>query len=479
MATTQVNDAAAMQLRVLCGPHAGCWLPLVSGSYSVGSDEACDVVLEGSQPRIAFAIYVGHQTLALEALMDGLRLEGRQVRGLCEVRPGVLFELGEWLFTVADAGAPWPDHPETLRPVRRDDGAPEQSSAVPDARNHADDEAPAEDVAAVPASANTPAEDVEFSGQPDPVLAPDVPAESRPTAEVTVRPRRAPPFWVVWLAGTALFLAVGTVVLVLSLRPDRSPPMADGGGIIRTLEQLAAAATGPQGDVNLEHLPDGRLRLAGRVATRRQKFDLLRQVRAAEPGVLIQVLADEDLEALTRDTLARFAGTDVELAGLHLGRLTLKGHVATGALRDKIVAAIWDGVPGLSSVDDAVTSNEDSLAVLHELLADANLGARISGRLERGSLIVTGSPDEAEHRRWLEVHGRLTARFGEQLPIVESFDAPLAARESSPPSPHRPEFRGDVVAVVMGQVPYALLRNGTKVATSPDAPAEAQWLPRQ
>ncbi len=110
-----------MELRVLSGPQAGCRLPLGAGLYRAGADECCDVVLEGlPDGQIAFVIYVGGRTLALEPLIEGLRIDGRPARGLCEFAAGAIFELQSWLFAVDEPDAPWP---QDIQSLRRREGA--------------------------------------------------------------------------------------------------------------------------------------------------------------------------------------------------------------------------------------------------------------------------------------------------------------------------------------------------------------------
>ncbi len=455
-----MKGAATTQFRVLCGPRAGCWLPLTAGTYSVGTNDGCDIVLEGAPLEgIVFAIYVGHETFALEAVAAGVRLDGRPVRGLRELQCGALLEVGNWLFTVDETDSPWPKDPESLRPPPKDE---EASSDVAIDRRLAADGAAAETVTAETVTAETAEEGAASESMAEATEQMQSPSLE---AQIVARVRSKPPFWVLWLAGTAAFLGFGTTALVFSLTPAgvRQDPDATRNPQ-SALERLTKSAA-DTGDVRLEQLPDGRFRLAGRVATRRQKLDLLRQARASSPTVLIQIVADDDLEALARDTLVRFSDADVEFAGVHRGRLTVKGHVATRAARDQIVAALWDGVPGLSSVDAQVTANEESLAALRELLGGADLAARLSGRLDGGHLIVEGAPTESERERWRGVRGELLSRFGEQLPIVESFATPVAGADA-PAQKVRPAVRGDIVAVVMGPVPYMLLRDGSKVATS-------------
>ncbi len=73
----------------------------------------------------------------------------------------------------------------------------------------------------------------------------------------------------------------------------------------------------------------------------------------------------------------------------------------------------------------------------------------------------------AERLKWAGVRGQLASRFGESLQIVERFTVrDLFSPPSALPLPHprTASSRDDVVAIVMGPMPYVLLRDGTKQA---------------
>jgi type III secretion system YscD/HrpQ family protein len=437
-----------MELRVLAGPQAGCCLPLTGGMYRAGADESCDVVLDGLPAgQIAFTLYVGQKAIALEAMAEGVQVEGRPARGLRELRPGGVFEFGPWLFAVDDPGAPWPQDVEALRGAR-DAGQPEDSAG---------------ELAESGEPADAPAPPSQESGGPEEGSAGEA-APSR--GEVPKAARRRLPFWLLGLVVTAAFLGCGVLALALSLTPAKSAPAPDPTHLASALGRIAASAGG---DVKLEHQPDGRVRLCGHVATRLQRTNLTRAARAVDPLVVVRLSVDEDLEKLARDALALFPNAGVEIAGLHGGRLTLTGHVAQARLRDQIVAAIKDGVPDLAAIDNQVGADDDALLAARELLAAAGLADRVTAQLDPrgGRLMVGGAPDDAQRDTWRGVRDALTARFGASLEIVEGFDPPpdaLHPASPRPPAARRAEEHEDIVAVVMGPVPYVLLRDGSKHA---------------
>ena len=47
------NSAPAVALYVFSGPHLGARLELAEGSWVLGSDDSCDIILSGLAPRHA------------------------------------------------------------------------------------------------------------------------------------------------------------------------------------------------------------------------------------------------------------------------------------------------------------------------------------------------------------------------------------------------------------------------------------------
>ncbi|THF57252.1 type III secretion system inner membrane ring subunit SctD [Pseudothauera rhizosphaerae] len=420
--------SGGLEFRVFTGGQAGCRLPLKPGLYRAGAGPACDILLERyPQGQIAFVLYVGHQEVALEAVDGELSLGGQPAQGLRPLTPGQVFALGERLFAVDHPGEAWPENPVVT---------------IAETPAETVDEARQETPGAAPADA-TPAAPQEPAAEPAPAPVAITPSDA---------PRRHLPFWALWLGGTALFLGVGILVLFLSLRPAPAPDRPDPGRIALALEQLIAATRG-HAELRLEPQPGGRLKLAGYVATREQKAELARAARAIAPSLLLQVSADEDMEGLVRDTLARFDGEGIEFAGLRFGELTLQGHVAAAALRDRVGETLFDDVPGLRLIHANVSAADDALVTMRDLLAEAGLDGHIAGRLDGNRLVVGGSPSDAERRTWNDIRRRLAARFGAALEIVENF------RTVSPQ-------RNDVVLAVRGKVPYVVLANGDKEGRS-------------
>ncbi|WP_129781733.1 type III secretion system inner membrane ring subunit SctD [Peristeroidobacter soli] len=445
-----------MELRVLSGPQAGCRLPLGAGTYRAGADETCDVVLEGlPEQQLAFVLYIGQRSIGLESLSDAVRLGGRCVTGLVALMQGQVFELDQWLFAVDDPQAPWPADPEALRKhVEPDTAAVESESPGGDEQTSLAAEGGADDM---PVTEQILSDDRREAQ----TVAPSTGADAAVSATAS---RRKVPFWVIGLAGTAAFLLCGVMVLVMSLAPSRSA--ADVEDSHRPVDELTRLAASAPGEVQFEHVGTARLKLTGTVATRAEKVKLTRDARAIEPAVLLQLSADEDLDALASDALSLFPQSGVALEKVHAGRLVLTGRVSEAKLRDQIVAALWDGVPGLKAIDSQVLAGDEVLGFLSAALNEAGLAGRIAGELDRndsGRLIVRGVLPDGDRPSWLGVHQKLEQRFGAALAIVEEIRAPGVLPPSVAP------VAQDIVAVVKGPMPYVLLRDGTKRAMSAGA----------
>lgn len=105
---------AGLELRILSGLHRGAFLPLAAEPLSVGSDEACDVVLvdEGVAPLHATvrALDCGYSIQR-----QGGAVCGRDGHPLADMLvPGACIALGPVWFSVDWEGQPWPTVPAAM-----------------------------------------------------------------------------------------------------------------------------------------------------------------------------------------------------------------------------------------------------------------------------------------------------------------------------------------------------------------------------
>lgn len=432
--------ASPLEFRVYTGPQAGCRLPLKSGLYRAGSTDECDLLLADCPPHsVAFVIYLGQQEIAIEAVATPLEVEGRAARGLTPLRPEQIFVAGDTLYSIVTTDAAWPEAPQ--RPLALSDTPPEADTEVPSNLSN--------EHAAAPGDA---AESLITPSTSD--LGLGLSSDTAPTPAPTRPERRRPPFWALWLGATALFIVLGLSVLLFSLQPAPRPEQPDPAALTLALEQVLAAESG-RAHLTLERVGEQRWRIRGHVISRAQLSELSRQLRAITPNLQLQLTADEDLLALSRDTLGRFADHAIELTALRFGELTLSGQVATAAQRDRISRTLFEDVPGLRTVHANISAADDALVALLELLAEAGLNDQIEGQQQGSRLLISGHLSPEQQDSWRALRHKLEQRFGPQLEIVENFHAIAPAQ------------RSDIVMAIMGPVPYVVMSNGTKEGRLP------------
>ena len=416
----QSNEA--VEFRILTGSQSGCRLTLKSGTYRAGADHDCDLLIEGAAAGApAFILFIGHRGVALEGVAEDIKIQGQVLHGFASLELGQVFSLASADFCITEPNAPSPND-EEIAAAR----LPRLEAQAPD---H-------------PPPLTAPIE------LPDETLAPPVEPE-HPTAP-PIAPVRSPkkrlPFWAVWLGSTAMFLAAGLAVLIASLQPSDAAAIRQPEDAGTALQRLIANAK-PYSKLNLSRRSDGSWQVSGNIATRKQLADFVASVRMTDADTQIRIAVDEDMEALAKETLHRFADLDVTLTRVKFGEITLDGNVRRAAQRDQLCRALFNDVPGLTNIHSEVSADDDIPVTLNELLVSEGLSSHIRGRFDDSQLIVTGFLPKEKATNWRTVRSTLEKRFGPKLSIVEKFSETASAQ-------------GRPVLSVLGAVPYVLLDTG-------------------
>lgn len=419
----------ALELRVLSGVHAGARAP-VEAVLRVGSDVDADIVLRDA--RIAAAA-----TLAADA--DGWTWTSPEAPPR-RLRLGEGLRLGAVLITVERGDAPWPD----VATVAVLEGEDEE-------RDPAEDEAGGEAVAAASrAVADAPA--AEGGHRPAPATAkpPPMVADAPPPA-----PRRAARSvpWPARIALALLAFAVLAVALVLALAPApaAAPPRAvpaayDRAGIDAVLAELGVAAT-----VRFEQRDDGAGALRGVVDDEARRDALAAALVRFTPRPALAVMTRADLLVLARD-LAQGAAPDLDVAAVGALGLRLTGVAASREAVDLALGRLQRELPPGVAVEDAVRLPADLVAAFRAELARSGL-SDLEVAWADGHMTVDGKVDRDGARRWERLLLDFNRRYGAYVPFTARVDAPLLRREA-------PQ---QVVAVVGGATPFAVLAGGRKV----------------
>lgn len=455
------EPGAQLELRVLAGARQGCRIPLRAGLYRMGSGARCDILIDTAAPDDGLVLYVGERGLALERL-------GAAAAALQLLVPGQCFALDAQLFAVDWSSALWPDSAAlAAAPMQgaEDAGLADTAAAAQPSAASAAELAPEAALAEAPAEGGPPATDAALAhpieqGEAAGAVAPG----ALPPLGKVVRTGRV---WR-WLAGATLVLGAGctTVYLVphrsgsTNDRHRSSAPPAHPVAASAPVDPLAAAvaAASDQGQLRLTRLADQRWRLSGYIHTSAQLSALAARLRQLAPDLRIDVAADDTLAQLARETLQRFAPQgEVELDELRDGQLSLRGLIGTEEELRSLRSALNEDLPALAAIHTGdVTCAEQALQVAQQLAEEAGLDNLLSWQREARQLHVRGRLDGAQQQRWLEVRQQFEARFGSSISLHEQLDV-------------KPAPRQDVVLIVGGRVPYALLRNGDKLGGALEA----------
>ena len=137
------SRGSAICLYVFSGPHLGACVELTEGSWVVGSDDACDIILTGLAPRHAVLDISSEENafpvLAVTPLDGPLRLQGEEPVEPAEadgpLRPaaGSAWYLGTTCFAWNRPGVPQESLVPELSPHARTVGAEEAASAEAEA----------------------------------------------------------------------------------------------------------------------------------------------------------------------------------------------------------------------------------------------------------------------------------------------------------------------------------------------------------
>ena len=205
------SRGSAICLYVFSGPHLGACVELTEGSWVVGADDACDIILTGLAPRHAVLDISSEENafpvLAVTPLDGPLRLQGEEPVEPAEadgpLRPaaGSAWYLGTICFAWNRPGVPQESLVPELSPHARTAGAEEAASA---------------EAEAVPAVTETAellptANDLGMDAGASETLLPDVP-ESSPARRVG------------WRALLLVLVAIFLLALSLMVRPADSDP---------------------------------------------------------------------------------------------------------------------------------------------------------------------------------------------------------------------------------------------------------------
>ncbi len=415
-----------VELRVLHGPQAGSRLTLAPGIYLLGTGDECEVMLSGPRMREAHASLDFNGETLIMSPADGevCDIRGTPLEQASTLTPGMAFELGGVWLTIDSIDAPWPD---------------------------------AEAIAAMAGLAQ-PAPATEAS-----------PATSAPAgASVTKHTATDPSQLPVRLALASIAL-VGIATLALSAwvvhsGSDELAPARQSGNPQPTdnalpLKELLARVA-PDMRMDIRRRSDGTIELVGYAPDAASRDHVLGQVRKLGGTAAVQVYADNELlESVRKVVAARNVPQRmmVSVSSVKNGRADITGAVANTNMRDGLVAAIRNDVPGILEVMGNLRSSEDLAVIFEDRLQSHGLSAKLQVLDRQPEFVVRGRLTESDIEKW----ERLMLDFHNEFAGILPVRATLTTLQRKPPV--------EVQMIVGGAMPFIVTDNGQKVGRGGDA----------
>lgn len=406
------SRGSSICLYVFSGPHLGACVELTEGSWVVGSDDACDIILTGLAPRHAVLdISSGDDAfpvLAVTALDGPLRLQGED-----PVAPG---EADAPLHPAA--GSAW--YLGTTCFAWNRPGIPQESlvpELSPRARTAGDEEAAPVEAGSVPVVAATSellptANDLGMDAGASETLLPDVP-ESIPARRVG------------WRALLLVLVAVFLLALSLMVRPADSDPDHYPEIIKKYLEDA-----GIRGLAVTRRDPGVEIR--GTVADDAAMIRLRDMARGLHIPVYMEVAVQEDMLRAVRSSLGiRGFHPDVVLwENKGNPRLQIRAYMKDELLETAAFTALKAEVRGLPVVDRHIVYEKDLAPVLDAALQREGLGnvrvIYLPGRVD-----FSGDFRPEDTKKLDAIRQDASELFGVRLHGTSSASGALAAAERS------------------------------------------------
>jgi type III secretion system YscD/HrpQ family protein len=416
-----------VELRVLYGPQAGSRLTLSPGVYLLGTGDDCEVMLSGPRMRESHASlnFNGEALQISPSEGDVCDIHGTPLDEAAVLTLGMPFELGGVWLTIDSTNSPWPE---------------------------------AEAIAAMAGLA-----------QPTPSAEGDPPVDaSIDSAAPVAPPSSRSPLAVRIAMATIAFIGIATLGLSTwflhdELAANRAPARAaeaaqadDQGASLRAL--LARIA--PDMRIDLRRMNSGGLELVGYAPDQASRDRVIDQVRKVGGVENVQIYADSELLASVQKIVASRNHPQrmvVSVSSLKNGRADITGAVANANMRDALIEAIRNEVPGVHEVTGSLRSIEDLASVFEERLISSGLSGKLQVLDRQPEFVVRGRLVDADIDKW----ERVILSFHEEFAAILPIRATLTTLQRKPPI--------EVQMIVGGTMPFIVTENGQKVGRGGDA----------
>lgn len=423
-----LDEEAPIELRILHGPQAGSRLCLSVGEYTLGSDDSCTLILEGSgiEDRHAILRFDGDDVWIDP--VDGVvrNAHGDDIDDEQQLIFGLPVELGNVWISVDREDVPWPD-PKSVVPLVSRQAGEAPSTAASDLAGETD------------------------GGVKEETAFGDVAAFGTPSKHKSK------------LAYVLLFVLVllaGGIGVFSLLQANHAKPVIDVAAPIPEVVELPPPQAAldvikayPRANLTRQHaVGKEQWIVGGYVANAEQQRELASMLASLAPAVEARVLVEEEIVQGAKALLAGDpAAAQVRVESAVGGVLRLNGAAASAKDVQRVEARLLADVAGISEVKSQILLPEQLRKVLRERIAAASLADRFAIASEAPEMQLAGRLTMEEIRRWEELLVTFNREYGNVLPIR----ATVTRVVPKPPV--------GVQAIVGGPVPYIVTQAGEHV----------------
>lgn len=420
-------------MKILAGVHAGAEVTLSDEEATLGSDDACDLVLEdaGLAGR-HIRLHAGSDVRM--TVLDGsgpVRVDGRPVQGSIELEPYQVVTVGGLALALGPADEDWP---------------PIDLPAPPGLENRSaqDDEATGEGangglLEESPATEEPPAADKGESG-----------GASGKAERPSSRHAR--------MAGTVIAAVLVVATVVWSLAPREMPTeREDPEKAARKIEEIASRY-GAVVHIEADAGTDGSVTVAGNVDTSLNRLQLLDELKKANVHATVHIVSTEEIAESVTTLLDRTLNADKRnlVAARPVehspGEITVFGYVEHEASLSEVKSIIERDVREHLALHYEVETRADRLSILRRRLDDLGLGASMRiQELPDGVGLFGPVRSTEELTRLVELAEDFNEEF-DSRPMLKLSGADSFLGEST--------IDLDVRAVVLGGSNHVILHDG-------------------
>ena len=420
-------------LKILAGVHAGAEVTLSDEEATLGSDDACDLVLEdaGLAGR-HIRLHAGSDVRI--TVLDGsgpVRVDGQPVEGSVELAPYQVVAVGGLALAVGPSDEDWPPIDLPAVPGLESSSAPDDAPAREGATGGLVEESPATE--------EPPAAEK---------------GESGGASEKAERPssRHAR------MAGMAIVAVLVVAAVVWSLAPRQvQTQRQDPGEAARQIEEIASRY-GAVVHIETDTDTDGSVTVTGNVDTSSNRLQLLDELKNANVHATVHIVSTDEIAASVTALLDRTLNADkrnlvaVRPVEHSPGELTVFGYVEHEASLSEIKSIIERDVKEHMALHYEVQTRADRLSILRRRLDDLDLGTSMRLQELPEGVGLFGPVRKAEElNRIIEMAEDFNEEF-DSRPMLKLSGTDSFLGEST--------IDLDVRAVVLGASNHVILHDG-------------------